>query len=77
MCSFNIFIDVLTCVSLLSELSPLYEEGFVLYRLNYALDELVGGDIAKPFPKPNFRAIVDYATVLRNESLELFNGPQI
>ena len=53
MCTLDIFIDVLAFISLLSELSSLYEESLVFYRLNDAFNERVGGDIAEPFPKPN------------------------
>lgn len=53
MCTLDIFIDVFSFISFLSQLSSLYEESLVFYRLNDALNEGVGGDIAGPFPKPN------------------------
>jgi hypothetical protein len=75
--AFDVLIYVFSLISLLSQLSAFNQEGLILDRLEYSLDDWISGDIAESLPEPDPLGSVYDLAVIRKESLEFLDGPQI
>jgi hypothetical protein len=75
--AFDVLIDVLTFVALLSQLPAFNQKGLILDRLDYAFDDGIGGHVADALPESDTLGSIDDFAVLRQEGLELLDGPQV